>query len=122
MATEDPVEKSVQDYLRTQSRNIDPATRERLDAMRREAVALAERQQQHRFNPWLRNAGFAGAFGVVLMAGLITLNTQPDIELQPTSALELVLLNEDFELLGEDLAFYDWIEGELDSQGSTPTI
>ena len=108
----EPLVDRLNDHLQQQVQGLDHETERQLNRMRAEAVAIAEGGSQR---SWFANAGYAAAFSVAVIAGMLLLNSQPAETLQSPSSLEMVLLNEDFDLLEEDLAFYRWAEAEMDN-------
>jgi Protein of unknown function (DUF3619) len=107
----------IKRQLDTEADHLDPSITHRLDAARRQALASATEQE----NPtgWWKMAyapALAAGLAIAVFMGVINNTadtTQPEMAANPLqSDFEVVLTNEDFELMEEDLEFYLWLEEE----------
>jgi hypothetical protein len=93
---------------------LDAATLSRLNQGRQRALA----ELQSGPSPWLRWAPATGVAAAVLIAVMVTVPPQGDVEALPTSVADMeILLGEDSIEMLEDLEFYaliDMLEQEND--------
>ncbi len=95
--------------LRKRAENLDEATSAMLDRMRMEAVESTRRSTR----PWFMQPVYGGALAACLVATVVMLNLGSDHADPDFPVIETVMLNNDFEMLSEDLEFYEWLEQEI---------
>ena len=106
--TEEELLSKASEQLRERAENIDASTSAKLDQMRTKAVASIQRPA----SPWFMQAVYGGALAACLVVTVVMLNF-PSEKVEPELPyFETVLLNGDFEMLSEDLEFYEWLEQE----------
>ncbi|NRB36844.1 MAG: hypothetical protein HRU20_00085 [Pseudomonadales bacterium] len=110
-----------------QADHLDEATVKKLDNIRCEAITAAGKQpslfssviqqiqQIQQVQAWQKPAIALSIVGLCVYLGLV--NTTPSASL-PDNTLDMVLINEDYDLLHEDIEFYLWLENQaqLDTQ------
>ncbi|MFK8048315.1 MAG: hypothetical protein AB8B81_07780 [Halioglobus sp.] len=95
--------------LRKRAENLDEATSAMLDQMRMEAVESTRRSTR----PWFMQPVYGGVLAACLVATVVMLNLNSDHTDPDFPVIETVMLNNDFEMLSEDLEFYEWLEQEI---------
>lgn len=90
---------------------VDSETIAELDRIRQQVVAEAEKPRKS----WFMQPAYAGALAGCLVIAVAVFSFYPQSEVsEDVSELEMVLVNGDFEMLAEDLEFYQWLEGQID--------
>jgi hypothetical protein len=85
--------------------HLEGRTLSRLNQARHRALAIPARS--HPFNAQWIKAGAIAAIIFTLVNGWMIFST-PDIQTMATDDLELIIINEDFELM-QDLDFFTWM-------------
>lgn len=120
---QDKLVNTVTQQLHKQAAELDPAVTAKLDAARRQALAQCNtehsRQHDHTTNQRWWTFSHAPAIAATLVVAVL-IGVVYNSKQSPTnknllvqsldSSFEVVLTNNDFELMEEDLEFYLWLE------------
>jgi hypothetical protein len=106
---------------------LDAETRSRLGRARRAAVAEVESRRRPAWQWWVPAAVAASAVVVAVLVSRAPENAPAPLARAgnevSVDALELVAAGDDFDLVTEDLGFYEWLDevapDEMAGQGST---
>lgn len=94
---------------------LDAATRARLSAARRTALAELEARRGG-FAPGWAPVGVAAAVAVVAVGVTLSMRAPlPAAGVEPATEFELLLTNDDLALYDEELEFYAWLEEQGDA-------
>ncbi|MDH5378608.1 MAG: hypothetical protein OEX00_09815 [Gammaproteobacteria bacterium] len=115
-----PLHSSISGALNKQTLEIDPLVSQRLQQIRRDALAQAEAQMTPRsreLHRWVPLSAFAALASVAVVVIVMALGPKGSpAGLAPVEELEMLSKIEDMEMIKE-LDFYLWLEqsGELDN-------
>ena len=107
--TEDELLAKGGESFRKRAESIDASTNAKLDQIRSKAVESIQRPAR----PWFMQPVYGGALAACLVATIVMLNLESEQAEPELPYFETVLLNSDFEMLSEDLEFYEWLEQEI---------
>jgi anti-sigma-K factor RskA len=111
------IEAQAREMFEDRVARIDGRTLARLNQARHAALAEARGRRSAPWRSWVPAGAVAAAavLAVALWAGRVG---SPDHPAAPASsdALELVLVQDDLEMMGEDPVFYDWAAVAADGE------
>lgn len=126
-ASDDALERRARALFDASVDGLDAETRSRLSRARRAAVAELESRRRPAWQWWVPAAAAASVVLVALLVWRAPENSpQPLAQAgngESVDAIELIAAGDDFDLVTEDLGFYEWLDevvpNEMAGQGST---
>ena len=108
--SEDDLMKKLNGSLQQRADSLDIETIAELDKIRQKVVAQTEKLHAS----WFMQPAYGGILAACLVVAIsiFTFYPEQDRVVGNESDLEIVLVNNDFELFTEDLEFYQWLEDE----------
>jgi len=110
-------EKRAREVLEESTARLDGRTLSRLTQARHAALGQLQRPVRQRWFAWIpAGAAAAAALAVIMWSGQGTESgSEPALSLSPAEDLEMLADAPEFVDEGEDLEFYEWAAGEVES-------
>ena len=111
-----PVTESIVNHLREQEQNLPQSVQQKLQAARRQSLDSSKQGRKFPFVFTWQPVAMGMAFSALLAVTLVWQATDSSNPSAVINDWELVMDNQDFELLENELAFYQWLE-QTEDQG-----